>query len=384
MNEELSPQARALVGRAETFARDVVAPQASAWEIDRRVPLEALRQAADLGLAGLLVPAESGGADLGALAMSRVMETLAAADMAFAFALVVHNNLAGSIARNGTAAQRRRYLPAMLSGECIGAFLLTEPQGGSDAAAITTRARRDGEGWVLDGEKAWVSNGTVAEVLSVYAQTDPDLGWRGIACFLVDGSTPGVVKGAPYAMLGGHALGAAGVHFVDCRLPADALFIGPGEAFRAAMRGIDIARIVLAAMCCGMLRSGLETALEFTAERRVFGQRIADFQGVQWLLAEVATEFEAARLLADAAALRFDAGEEATLAAAHAKKFASRAALEGLSECMQVMGAAGYTHDHPLARHLAGAKMAQYLDGATEIQNVVIARALMRGRGRED
>jgi len=384
MGDDLSAEAQQLVECAVTFAREVVAPQASAWEIARQVPLEALRRAAGLGLAGLLVPPALGGAGLGATGMGRVMEALAGADLAFGFALVVHNNLAGNIARNGTPPQQQRYLPALLSGERIGAFLLTEPQGGSDAAAITTRALRDGDGWVLNGEKAWVTNGTVAEVLSVYAQTDPGQGWRGIACFLVDGAAPGVVRRAPYAMLGAHAMGTAGIGFEHCRLPGEALFIGPGDAFKAALRGIDIARIVLAAMCCGILRSGLETALDLTARRRAFGQRIADFQGVQWLLADVATELEAARLLAAEAGRRFDAGEETAMAAAHAKKFASRAALKGLSDCMQVVGAAGFAHDLPLARHLAGAKVAQYLDGATEIQNVVIARGLMRGHGPQN
>ncbi|MDP6706741.1 MAG: acyl-CoA dehydrogenase family protein [Alphaproteobacteria bacterium] len=367
-----------LVEAARDFVRDVVAPAAGAWEDARRVPREAWQQAAALGLTGLLVPRELGGAGASGTATARILEVLAAADMAFAFSLVVHNNLAGNIARNGSAAQIERYLPPFLATERIGAFLLTESGGGSDAAAIETRAQPTGDGWVLNGEKAWITNAAVAEVLSVYAQTDPAASWRGIACFLVEAGASGVVREAPYHMLGAHAMGTGGFRFEDCRLGPEALFIGPGEAFKAAMQGIDIARIVLAAMCCGMLGAGLEEALRQTGRRRAFGQRIADFQGVQWMLADVATELEAGRLLSYRAAELYDRGEAASVMAAHAKKFTSRAALKGLADCMQVMGAPGLDHASPLARHLAGAKIAHYLDGANEIQNVVISRSLQK------
>jgi alkylation response protein AidB-like acyl-CoA dehydrogenase len=310
------------------------------------------------------------------------MQTLAAADLAFAFALVVHNNLAGAVARGASEAQRRRYLPDMLAGRRVGAFLLTEPRGGSDAAAIKTRAIRDGAGWRLDGEKAWVSNAAHADLLSVYAQTDPPAGWRGIASFLVEADAPGVERLEPYKLLGGHALGAGGFRFHGARLAADALFAPAGAAFKAAMAGIDFARVNVAAMCCGLLEDALDRALERIAARPAFGGVLADQQGLQWLLADVATDLEASRLLAYEAAAKLDAGEDPAASAAHAKKFATRAALKGVADCMQAMGAEGLKHDHPLARHLAGAKMAQYLDGATEIQNVVIARALLKGRPR--
>ena len=367
---------------ARTFAREVIAPNAAAWELERRQPLEAFREAAARGLCGLIAPRAHGGAGCGVAAMARIMQTLAAADLAFAFALVVHNNLAGALARGGSEAQRRRWLPDMLAGRRIGAFLLTEPRGGSDAAAIETGARRDGEGWRLDGEKAWVSNAAHAGLLSVYAQTDPAAGWRGIASFLVEADAPGVERLAPYGLLGGHALGTGGFRFHAVPLPADALFAAPGEAFKAAMLGIDLARVNVAAMCCGLLEDALDRALERIAGRPAFGGVLADRQGLQWLLADVATDLEASRLLAYAAADRLDAGEDPAASAAHAKKFATRAALKGVSDCMQAMGAEGLKHDHPLARHLAGAKIAQYLDGATEIQNVVIARSLLRGRPR--
>ena len=370
----------AVVEAARAFAREVIEPSAAAWEEAGRVPVEAFREAAKRGLCGLTVPEESGGRGLAMPAMALAVEAFASACMASAFGLVVHNNLARNLSRNGTTAQQSRWLPSLIAGERIGAFLLTEPQGGSDAAAITTSARRDGAGWRLDGVKAWVSNGACADLLSVYAQTEPVAGWRGIACFLVEADAPGVFREPAYRLLGGHALGAGGFRFEGCRVAADAVLLGPGDGFKAAMAGIDFARVNVAAMCCGMLGKSLETALAFAAGRRSFGQSTLEHQGLQWLLADAATDLEAARLLtARAAELLDGGGGNHTLAAAHAKKFATRAALARIGDCMQAMGAPGLSTEHPLARHLACAKIAQYLDGTTEIQNVVIGRAIARG-----
>jgi alkylation response protein AidB-like acyl-CoA dehydrogenase len=176
-------------------------------------------------------------------------------------------------------------------------------------------------------------------------------------------------------------MGTSGLKFEECRVPEQNLLLPAERAFKAAMEGIDIARAVVGAMCCGMLRSGLETALDYSAQRRVFGRSVADFQGVRWQLAEVATSLEAARLLTYRATQAIDQGEDATVLAAHAKKFASRAALTGLSDCMQAMGANGLLAEYPLGRHLAAAKIAQYIDGTTEIQNVIISRGLFQNRG---
>ena len=284
--------------------------------------------------------------------------------------------------RNGSPEQHRRFLPDLLQGGRIGAFLLTEPTGGSDAAAIRTTAAATGQGrWRIDGAKAWVSNGAIADLLSVYVQTDADAGWRGIGCFLIEADRAGVIREPAYDLMGGHALGTGGFRFEGCEVAADDMLLAPGAAFKAAMAGIDLARVTVAAMCCGMLRSALDCALDYTTTRQAFGQATASFQGLQWMLADAATDLRAARLLTYDAACELDAGGDATEAAAHAKKFASRVALTRIADCMQAMGAAGYHGDYPLARHLSMAKMAQYLDGTTEIQNVVIARKLFAGRG---
>lgn len=369
------PDAPLLAG-ADAFAREVIAPDTEAWQSAGSVPRDFFRRAAKAGLTGLLVPCNEGGRGLGVTAYTEVLSVLARECMAATFALVVHNNLAASIARHGRAAHKARYLPAMLAGEAVGAFLLTEPGVGSDAQAITTQAVRTPHGWVLNGAKAWISNAALADVLCVFAQTAPGTGGRGIACFLVDAEQPGVSRTPTYALLGGHALGTGGFEFDDCRLEDTALLHAPGAAFRAALGGIDVARLAVAAMCCGMLECALDVALAYVAGRAAFGQSIGDFQGVQWLLADCATELAAARALTARATVAADTGEQVTLLAAQAKKFASQVAFARIATCMQVMGAAGLSRDYPLARHLAAAKIAQYLDGATEIQNVVIARAL--------
>ena len=376
----MTDDATGIIEKAAAFTRERVAPEAAGWERARRVPVETFRDAAALGLTGLMVPAGHGGSGCGMSAAALVFEEIAMGCMAFAFSLEVQNNFARSIASFGTAGQIAHHLSALLSGASIGAFLLTEPGAGSDAAAITTRATRDGDGWVIDGEKAWVTNGAVADLLFVFAQTDPAAGWRGIAAFVVDASADGVTRSEAYSLLGCHAMGTGGFSFSGVRVAGDALLIGPGDAFKEALHGIDVARVGVGALCCGMMRSGLATALDYAARRRAFGQPTIEFQGLQWMLADVATDLEASRLLTREAALAVDAGA-GTVAAAHAKKFATRAALKGLADCMQVMGAAGLKDDTPLARHLACAKTAQFLDGTTEIQNVVIARDLMRRGG---
>lgn len=379
---EISAEEQAVVAAAERFGRETVEPGAAAWNAAGHVPRTFFTDAAAPGLCRLLVPGAHGGLGLSVTAMARVNEALASHCLASTFALVVHNNLAGAIARHASDTQAERYLPGMLRGERIGAFLLTEPQTGSDATAITTTARKVGDGWILNGEKAWISNAATADVLSVYAQTDPGTGARGIASFLVDSDHPGVRRTGTYDLMGNHALGTGGFGLTDVHVPDDALMIPAGEGFRAAMQGIDFARVNVAAMCTGILSRALNEAVNYVSQRQAFGQTIGDFQGVQWMLAECATDLEASRLLAYAATELLDRGERATVACAHAKKFATRAAFLRIAECMQTMGAAGLSRSYPLARHLEAAKMAQYLDGATEIQNVVIARSLMAGAGK--
>ncbi|MCP5027632.1 MAG: acyl-CoA dehydrogenase [Actinomycetia bacterium] len=374
----LTADEEVVIDRVTALARDIIEPGAEQWELDRRFAGEAFEAAGAAALTGVLAPRELGGEEIGPVAFARMFEEIASADLAVAFILVVHNNLVGNVFRNGTEAMKAEVLPDLIAGRRLGAFLLTEPGFGSDAASIECQATRDGDTWVLDGEKAWVTNASAADVLSVYAQTDPALGHRGIIAFLVDADAPGVGREEPYELLGAHAMGTGGFRFEGVRLTDDDVLVPQGSAFRAAMEGIDLARVIVGAMCCGMLQKGLDVALERTTQRHLFGSSVADKQGIQWMLADVATDLEASRLLTYRAARLLTDGADATLAAAHAKKFAARAAQDRLADCMQTLGAAGYRRDpgNPLPRHLASARLSHYIDGTTEIQNVVIARRL--------
>ena len=363
---------------ARRLVAEVIDPLADEWETDRRFATENFAAAARLGLTALLVPENQGGRGLGPMAFARVFEVLAAADLAAAFSLVVHNNFARGLAVSGNQHLVDGLLADAVSGRAIGAFLLTEAGAGSDAASITCRAELDGDEWVINGDKAWITNASHATALNVYAQTDPDLRHRGIVSIVVAADTPGVTRHEPYELLGGHAMGTGGFRFDDVRVPTPNTLSPVGEAFGAAMAGIDLARIVVGAMCCGMLQRALDVAIDRSRSRQVFGASVADKQGIQWMLADVATDLEASRLLTYRAAELLEEGSDATIAAAHAKKFAARAAERGIATCMQTLGAAGFKRaiDNPLPRHLAGARIAAYIDGTTEIQNLVIARDL--------
>lgn len=378
MDLNLTAREQKVIQTAEAFTREMIVPNAAGWEQERKMPVDILRAAGSEGLLGLLVSEKHGGLGLGYTAVARVMEAFASGCMFFAFSAVVHNNQGNSLSTFGSAEQIDRFVPGLISGDRIGAFCLTEPGAGSDAAAVSTRAEAVDDGWLLNGEKAWITNGAVANMFSIYAQTDPAQGWKGLVCILAEDTSPGLERGESYQMLGGHAMGTSMLTLTDCRLPAENLLIGKGDAFKAAMNGIDLARTLVGAMCCGMVRSSLKCALEYASRRTVFGRAVTDFQGNQWQLADVATNLAASRLLTYEAARALDAGENATIKSAHAKKFATRTALTDVATCMQVMGAEGFRSDHPLGRHLAGAKMAQYLDGTTEIQNVVISRAMLQ------
>jgi alkylation response protein AidB-like acyl-CoA dehydrogenase len=294
--------------------------------------------------------------------------------MACAFSLVVHNNLAAAIANSGNNHLIEVFLPGLLSGDKVGAFLLTEPQGGSDAGAITTFASNSNRnsGFVLNGEKAWVSNGNNADVLSVYAQTE-----KGMLGLVVAAGSDGIVRSNPYSMLGGHGLGTCAFSFSNVEVSSGNVLVPEGEGLKAALGGIDIARINVAAMCCGMLEASLAYVIEFARSRRFKGRAITDMQGIQWRLADIATDLAAADALLAQAALSHDENGPSPALAAKAKKNATTITLRRLADCMQVMGAAGLQQDHPIARHFACAKIAEYLDGTTEIQNLVIARSLL-------
>jgi alkylation response protein AidB-like acyl-CoA dehydrogenase len=372
----LGAEERALLDSAARFRRDLVAPRAAAWEHARTVPRDSLREAARLGLTAIEVPRAQGGHGAGFVAKAAIAEELARSCMAFAFSLINTQNVATRIASTGTAPQVERYLAPLLAGELIGATSLTEPQAGSDFPAITTMARRSSNGWLLDGEKAWLTNAAVADVIITYAKTDAAPGSGGIAGFLIDARAPGFERLPPYALMGGHAIGAGGFRLAGYRADEHALFYPPGQAFRRALTSINGARAYVAAMCCGMVAESLAVALDYATRRQAFGKRLLDHQGLRWSLADVATELEAARLVTWRAADLIQRGENAILAAAQAKKFAVEMAQRRLGQCMQAMGAEGLRETYPIGRHIASARIAGYVDGTTEMQNERIGALL--------
>lgn len=382
MEDALSPIAsltaaeRALLDRTRQFRRDVAAPQAASWERARLVPREIIREAARLGLTAIEVPEALGGQGAGFVAKTLVAEELARSDMGLAFSLINTQNAASRVARQGTQAQIARHLAPLIAGERMGCTALTEPQAGSDFPAITTTARKIEGGWIIDGEKAWITNAASAETVLLYAKTDAAAGTAGIAAFLIDTDGPGFERLAPYGMMGGHAIGVGGFRLAGFRVDEDALFYPPGEAFKRALDGINGARIYVAAMCCGMAAEALRVALDYATRRHAFGKRLIDHQGIRWSLVDVAAELEAARLLTYRAAGVIARGENAVLAAALAKKVAVEMAGRRLPQCMQAMGAEGLREEHPIGRHIACARIAAYVDGTTEIQNERIGALL--------
>jgi alkylation response protein AidB-like acyl-CoA dehydrogenase len=376
VGDGLTPEERALLAAAQRFRREVVAPNAGAWERARQVPREVIRAAAAIGLTAIEVPRALGGQGAGFIAKTLIAEELARSCMGIAFSLINTQNIATRIARAGHPAQIARFLAPLVAGEMTGGTALTEPHAGSDFPAITTRARKVPGGWVFDGEKAWLTNAATATAITVYARTDAAPGTAGIAAFLIDAREPGCERLPAYGLMGGHAIGAGGIRLKDFRVADDALFHPPGEAFKRALAGINGARTYVAAMCCGMVAESLRLALDYAKRRQAFGKRLLDHQGLRWSLADVATDLEAARLLTGRAADLIERGGDAVLAAAYAKKFAVEMAQRRLGQCLQAMGAEGLREDHPIGRHIACARIAGFVDGTTEIQNEWIGAML--------
>ena len=373
-----------LLSVVEDFGERTVAPNAQAWDRDRVMAVDALREAATLGLLGIEVPVSQGGLGMDFGAKVAVIDALSRSSMAFAFSLVNTHNVAANIARRGTDVHKERYLDDLLHGRRFGSTALSEPGAGSDFAAITTLATPVDGGWRLDGEKAWITNAAESDVIVCYVQTEKGAGAKGIASFLIDGRRDGFVRSAPHDLYGGHTIGTGGF-VLDGYLATDDDLLAPaGEAFKAALSSINGARTYVAVMCCAMLRASLGIAVDYGAQRHTFGRPIIEHQGLAWSLADIANRLEAAQALTDRAidAVSNGSPADAVLPAAHAKKCATEAAEPGIAGCIQAMGAAGLRSEYPLGRHLAAARIAHFTDGSTEIQTDRIARSLVASYGR--
>ncbi|SEI53272.1 acyl-CoA dehydrogenase family protein [Paraburkholderia diazotrophica] len=360
-----------------TFVREAVTPNAAQWDRDRAFPADVHRQLAELGAYGVLVPEEYGGAGLDALALAVILEEIAAGDGGTSTAISVNNCPVCSILLTyGNEAQKRDWLTPLARGEMLGAFCLTEPQAGSDASALRTTATRDGDFYVLNGVKQFITSGKNGNVAIVMAVTDRSAGKRGISAFIVPTNMPGYVVARLEDKLGQHSSDTAQIVFDNCRVPASNLIGAEGEGYRIALSGLEGGRIGIAAQSVGMARAALDAALAYARERESFGQPLFAHQAVQFRLADMATQLEAARQLIWHAASLKDAGQPCLTEAAMAKLFASEAAERICSAALQIHGGYGYLSDFPVERIYRDVRVCQIYEGTSDIQKILIARGL--------
>ncbi|HVJ54790.1 MAG TPA: acyl-CoA dehydrogenase family protein [Aliidongia sp.] len=377
MDFELTEDQAAFQATARDFAQDVLLPNAASWDEHKIFPEAALRQAAALGFAGIYVDEAQGGSGLSRLDAALIFEELAAADPSTAAYLSIHNMASWMIDRFGTAAQRAEFLPRLMSMAHFASYCLTEPGAGSDAAALATRAERQGDHYVLNGSKAFISGGGRSDLYVTMVRTGGP-GPSGISCLVIPAGTPGMSFGKQEAKLGWNSQPTAAVIFEDARVPVANRLGEEGEGFKIAMAGLDGGRINIGACSLGGARACFEAASIYLRERRQFGRPLADFQALQFRLADMATELEASRLMIHRAAAALDAkAPDATLRCAMAKRFATDACYRICDEALQLHGGYGYLKDFPIERYLRDLRVHRILEGTNEIMRVIIARRLL-------
>ncbi|MEU5551106.1 MULTISPECIES: acyl-CoA dehydrogenase family protein [unclassified Micromonospora] len=369
-------EAHDLLELATELADRELAPKAVEFEQRAEFPRELLRTLGRAGLLGLPYPEEYGGAAQPYEVYLQVLEILASRWLAVAEAVSVHTLSCHPVATFGDDAQRK-LLPDMIGGELLGAYCLSEPQGGSDAAALTTKAVRDGDAYVVTGTKAWITHAQVADFYNVFCRTGVP-GPRGISCLLLDRATPGLHPQAAERTMGLRSSPVAQLVFDDARVPAERLIGGEGAGFTIAMSALDSGRLGIAACAVGLAQAALDYAVGYARERRQFGRAVIDFQGLGFTLADLATQISAARALTLAAARLRDAGRPYSIEAAKAKLFATDVAMRVTTDAVQVLGGAGYVADHPVERYMREAKVLQIVEGTNQIQRLVISRALAK------
>jgi hypothetical protein len=376
MDLEPSDVERAVQETARRYAREHVAPAAAENDRLARFPADLVRGLGALGLLAVNVPAEHGGSEAGPVAYALALAEIAAADCATSVTMGVTNMVAETIARYGTEAQKARCLPRLASAEWLaGSFALSEPQAGSDASALATRAARRGGGWVLDGAKQWITSGDVAGVIVVWARTEPD----GITTFLVEGGTPGLHVGRHEEKVGIRASSTVPLTFEGCEVPDAARLGAVGEGYRIALSALAGGRIGIGAQATGTIRAALDLSTAYAKDRSAFGVPIAQHQAIAFMLADMAVDHDAARLLTLRAAALKGAGQPFTREASMAKLFASEAAQRAVSRALQIHGGYGYTTDFAVERLFRDARVQTIYEGTSEIQRLVIARDVLRG-----
>jgi alkylation response protein AidB-like acyl-CoA dehydrogenase len=377
MDFELSEDQAAFQAVARDFARTALLPHAAAWDEHKTFPVEALRAAAALGFAGIYVGEEFGGSGLSRLDAAVIFEELAAADPSTAAYLSIHNMASWMIDRFGTVEQRARFLPKLMSMAHFASYCLTEPGAGSDAGNLATKAELQGDEYVLNGSKAFISGGGVSDLYVAMVRTG-GAGPSGISCLVIEAGTPGLSFGKPENKLGWNSQPTAAVIFEDCRVPVANRLGEEGAGFKIAMMGLDGGRINIGACSLGGARACLEASRAYLLERKQFGKRLADFQALQFRLADMATDLEASRLMIHCAAAALDRkAPDATLRCAMAKRFATDACFRICDEALQLHGGYGYIKDYPIERYLRDLRVHRILEGTNEIMRLIIARRLL-------
>jgi alkylation response protein AidB-like acyl-CoA dehydrogenase len=361
----------------QRFTEQEIMPHAETWDETNHFPREIYHKMADLGLMGMTTPEEFGGSALSRLSNTLVYEELAKGEMATAVGLSVHNMVTGSIARFGNHEQRRRWVPGLASGKLLGAFSLSEANSGSDAASLQCKAERHDDLYILNGTKMWVTNGGEAEVYLVMARTSIGKGASGISCFVIEKEAPGFSFGKTERKMGLHSSPTRELIFENCEVPLSNRLGEEGQGFKIALSSLDGGRINIGAIAVGVAQSAFETACTYSRQRIQFGQQISNFQGIQFMLADMAMKIEAARLLVYQAAYKLDEGQNTGMYASMAKCFATDMAMEVTTNAVQVLGGAGYVRDYPVERYMRDVKVAQIFEGTNQIQRVVIARSLL-------
>jgi alkylation response protein AidB-like acyl-CoA dehydrogenase len=377
MDFDLTEDQRAFQATARTFAREEMMPHAREWDEGEVFPVDVLRKAAALGFGGIYIQDDVGGSALTRLDAALIFEELAQGCTSTAAYISIHNMAAWMIDAFGTDAQRRKFLPKLCTMEHFASYCLTEPGSGSDAAALTTRARRNGDHYVLEGAKAFISGGGVSDIYVVMARTG-EAGPRGISCIVVEEGTLGLSFGAQEKKLGWKSQPTAMVIFENCRVPVANRIGAEGQGFKIAMAGLDGGRLNIGACSIGGAQFCLDRTIEYMKERKQFGTRLADFQALQFRVADYVTELDAARLLLHRAAVAVANGEgTATRLAAQAKRLATDTGFDVVNGCLQLHGGYGYLRDHPIERVLRDLRVHQILEGTNEIMRVVISRAML-------
>src|SRR6266516_2599699 len=378
MDFELTLEQEEIREVARQFAEDELGDKIAPFDERHQFPFEIVNKLAPLGLLGVLVPEEYGGAGLDHVSYALIVEELCRGDASVGITMWAHNSLCTNhIAGFGSEAQKRTYLPRLASGEVLGAWGLTEPGAGSDAAALQTRAELRGGEWILNGSKAFITNASVGGIAVVIARTDPGKGSRGISAFVLEKGLPGFSAGKPYRKLGLHASDTAELIFEDARVPAANLLGERGMGFVHAMQVLEGGRIAMAAMAVGIAQAAIDHSVTYMKQRTAFGQTLAEFNGLQGMIADLGTDVEAARLLTLRAAALKDAGKPARTAASMAKVFASEVAMKAATKALQIHGGAGYITEFPIERIFRDAKLTEIGEGTSENQRMVIARDLL-------